>query len=183
MSPAGRLAFRRPGGDVARAYARAAVRLDQPWRSASYCAVDLETTGLDLRRDVIVSFGSVGIDGGRVIAGTALYRLVSGPEHVSLAAVAVHALRPSDLADAPTWEESVDLLLEALTGRVLVAHAAWIERAFLRRAFRARRVPAPSVVIDTAALARCAGLATARRLTAHAKGPALAGRLLAAFLQ
>jgi DNA polymerase-3 subunit epsilon len=55
----------------------------------------------------------------------------------------------------------VDLLLGALTGRVLVAHAAWVERAFLRRAFRTRQVPAPAVVVDTAALARAAGLIAA----------------------
>ena len=115
-----RLALRRPRGDAARAYARTSPRLDQPWRSAHYCAVDLETTGLDLRRDVIISFGSVGIDSGRVIAGSSIYRLVSGPAQVSPAAIAVHSLRAADVADAPAWAESVDLLLEALTGRVLV---------------------------------------------------------------
>ena len=155
-----RLALRRPRGEVARAYAGTTVRLDQPWRSASYCAVDLETTGLDLRRDVIISFGSVAIDGGRVIAGSSIYRLVRGSARMPPEAIAVHSLRPADLADAPTWEESADLLIGALTGRVLVAHAAWIERAFLRRAFRARQVPAPRIVVDTAALARCAGLAS-----------------------
>ncbi len=154
-----RLAMRRPRGEVARAYADTTVRLDQPWRSASYCAVDLETTGLDLRRDVIISFGSVAIDGGRVIAGSSSYRLVRGPVRMSPEAIAVHSLRPADLADAPTWEESADVLLSALTGRVLVAHAAWVERAFLRRAFRTRQVPAPRIVVDTAALARCAGMA------------------------
>ena len=153
-----RLAVRRPRGPVARAYAATAVHPDQTWRSASYCAVDLETTGLDLRRDTIVSFGSVGIDGGRVIAGSSVYRLVRGPTQVSPDAIAVHSLRPADLADAPPWEDSVDLLLQALTGRVLVAHAAWVERAFLRRAFRTRRVPPPRAVVDTAALARSAGL-------------------------
>jgi DNA polymerase-3 subunit epsilon len=155
------LAVRRPRGEVARAYAGTTVRLDQPWRSASYCAVDLETTGLDLRRDVIISFGSVAIDGGRVIAGTSLYRLVRGPVRMSPEAIAVHSLRPADLADAPTWEESADVLLSALTGRVLVAHAAWVERGFLRRAFRRRRVRPPRFVVDTAALARSAGLAAA----------------------
>jgi len=154
-----RLAARRPRGHAARAYADTTVRMDQPWRSASYCAVDLETTGLDLRRDMIISFGSVAIDGGRVIARSSTYRLVSGPAHVSPEAIRVHSLRPADLADAPPWEESVDLLLDALTGRVLVAHAAWVERAFLQRAFRSRQVRPPRFVVDTAALARAAGLA------------------------
>lgn len=146
-------------GDIARAYSGTVVRLDQPWRSAGYCAVDLETTGLDLKRDAIVSFGAVHVDGGRVIAGSSIYRLVGGSAKATPRAIVVHALRPADLADAPPWEDSVDLLLEALTGRVLVAHAAWVERAFLRRAFRLRRVPPPRIVIDTAALARNAGLA------------------------
>lgn len=154
-----RLVPRRPRGDAARAYCGASVRLDQPWRSARYCAVDLETTGLDLRRDEIVSFGAVSIDAGRVIVESSIYRLVRGPDQISPAAIAVHSLRQADLADAPPWDESVDLLLEALTGRVLVAHAAWVERAFLRRAFQARRVPVPRTVIDTAALARAAGMA------------------------
>ena len=156
-----RLSMRRPRGDVARAYAATTVRLDQPWRSARYCAVDLETTGLDLRRDEIISFGAVAIERGRVIAASSTYSLVSGPAHVSPEAIAVHSLRPADLADAPSWEESVDLLLGALTGRVLVAHAAWVERAFLRRAFRARQVSPPRIAVDTAALARAAGLAAA----------------------
>ncbi|MGO8958077.1 MAG: exonuclease domain-containing protein [Streptosporangiaceae bacterium] len=154
--------MRRARGEAARAYAASTVRLDQPWRAASYCAVDLETTGLDLRRDVIISFGSVIIDGGRVIARSSVYSLVGGPAHVSPEAIAVHSLRPADLADAPLWEESVDLLLGALTGRVLVAHAAWVEKAFLRRAFRIRRVPPPKITVDTAALARAAGLAAVR---------------------
>lgn len=156
-----RLSPRRPRGAVARAYASTAVRLDLPWRSGRYCVVDLETTGLDLRRDAIVSFGAVRVDGGRVIASSSIYRLVGGTANASPAAIAVHALRPADLTDAPAWEHSVDLLLEALTGRVLVAHAAWVERAFLRRAFRLRRVPPPRMVIDTAALARSGGLAPA----------------------
>jgi DNA polymerase III subunit epsilon len=154
-----RLGRGRPRGDAARAYARARVPLNQPWRSARYCAVDLETTGLDLKRDEIISFGSVGIDGGRVIARNSIYRLVAGAAHIPPEAIAVHALRPADLADAPPWEESAELLLQALTGRVLVAHAAWVERAFLNRAFRTLGVPAPRIVVDTAALARRAGLA------------------------
>jgi DNA polymerase-3 subunit epsilon len=156
-----RLSPWRPQGEVARAYADTAVRLDQPWRAAPYCAVDLETTGLDLDRDSIVSFGAVHITGGRVIAGSSIYRLVGGTAKASPAAIAVHTLQSADLADAPPWEDSVDLLLGALTGRVLVAHAAWVEGAFLRRAFRLRRVRPPRIVIDTAALARRAGLAAA----------------------
>lgn len=171
-------------GDAARAYAagRAAARpwaraVRRPWRQGRYCALDLETTGLDLRRDAIISVGAVLIDGGRVIAGSSLYRLVSGPLDPSPAAIAVHALRPADLAGAPPWEETVDDVLRMLTGRILVAHAAWVERAFLRRAFAIRGVREPTAVIDTAALARAAGVA--RAWPPGAAGAAGRGRIRA----
>lgn len=158
-----RLGLRRPASPAARAYAAAAVPLGLPWRAGRYCAVDLETTGLDLGSDTIVSFGAVHVDGGRLIAGSSVYRLVAASGRVRADAIAVHGLRPADLAAAPPWQESADLLFRALTGRVLVAHAAWVERAFLRRAFRPWRVPAPRFAVDTAALARHAGLVPARQ--------------------
>lgn len=44
-----------------------------------------------------------------------------------------------------------------------MAHAAWVEQAFLRRAFRANRKALRCAVIDTAAMARAAGLAERSR--------------------
>lgn len=32
--------------------------LDTPWREAEFCVFDFETTGLNLRRDEIVSYGA-----------------------------------------------------------------------------------------------------------------------------
>jgi DNA polymerase-3 subunit epsilon len=139
-------------------YRHRVVEVDQPWRQAGYCVVDLETTGLDPRRDDIVSVGAVPVVDGRVVVGRAIYRLVGNPRQLRDASVVVHGLRPADLAGAPPWEETVDELLVALTGSVLVAHAAWIETGFLERGLRRRRVRAPRYVVDTAALARATGV-------------------------
>ncbi len=47
--------------------------LDVPWRDVEYVVVDVETTGLDLRRDVVISFGSVLVRSGRLCWGTRTY--------------------------------------------------------------------------------------------------------------
>lgn len=133
--------------------------LDLPWREAELAVVDLELTGLDLRRDEIVSYGGVVVRGGRVVASTVLYGLVRPRRPVSAESIAVHALRPQDLVDAPGLEVCVDALADFLTGRVLVAHAAWVERAFLGRAFAEFGIKLDGPVVDTAALARETGLA------------------------
>lgn len=136
-----------------------APRLDRPWREVEFCVVDVETTGLDLRRDEVISFGSVAVRSGRLCCETAFYTGVRPTRPVGPAAVSVHGLRDQDLDTAPGIGEVVGRIVDELDGRVLVAHAAWVERAFLGRALRTagRRLRVP--VVDTAALLRAAGLA------------------------
>ena len=51
--------------------------------------------------------------------------------------IRIHGLRPSDLESAPSLDELLDELLESITGSVLVAHVASVERGFLRAALGA----------------------------------------------
>lgn len=133
--------------------------LDLPWREAELAVVDLELTGLDLKRDEIVSYGGVVVRSGRVVASTVVYGLVRPRIPVTAESIAIHALRPADLEDAPGLDACVEALADLLTGRVLVAHAAWVERAFIGRAFAESGLRLDGPVVDTAALARELGLA------------------------
>jgi DNA polymerase-3 subunit epsilon len=133
--------------------------LDGPWREAEYCVVDLETTGLDLRSDVIISVGSVLVRHGRLVWSTRDYQPVRPARPISESAMRVHGLRAQDLAEAPTIEEVAERLRARLHGRVLVAHAAWVEQAFLGRAVPGMRRGRRPVVVDTAALMRATGAA------------------------
>lgn len=146
---------RRLASPVARAYASATAQGRRtPWREASFCVVDLETTGLDPRHDEVVSFAALAVDDGRVRLDTALDRIVRPTRPVSVASVRIHGLRRSDLDHAPVIDEVIDELLATLTGRVLVAHATWVERAFLRPVLRRAGVRLRRPLVDTALLGR-----------------------------
>ena len=110
--------------------------LTTPWREARYAVVDLETTGLDPRRDEIVSFASIPIEDARVIVGGTRTTVVRPTRMPEAETIRIHGLRPADLADAPALPDVLDLMLESLTGRVLVAHVAWVERGFLAAALK-----------------------------------------------
>ena len=125
-----------------------------PWREARFSVVDLEMTGLDQRRDAIVAWAAVPVDGGRIVLGGAREGLVRPPGTVPAESIRIHGLRELDLAGAPTADEAADALLEALAGRVLVAHAAEIERAFLGRLLRTRGARLRGPVVDTRLLGR-----------------------------
>jgi len=130
-----------------------------PWREAEFCVVDLETTGLDLRRDDVVSIGTAFVRHARIPCGQVVYRQLRPSRPSSVAAMTVHGLRGADLADAPPIGAVLDELIDLLTGRVPVAHAAWVERAFLDRALRPRGRRLGRRMIDTAALLRACRLA------------------------
>jgi DNA polymerase-3 subunit epsilon len=132
--------------------------LDVPWREVEYCVVDVETTGLDRRRDELISFGSVLVRSGRLCVGTSTYLPIRPSRAISEAAMTVHGLRRQDLTTARPITEAAKAIRAQLDGRVLVAHAAWIEQRFLGPVVpRARLRPMP--VVDTAALLRATGLA------------------------
>lgn len=133
--------------------------LARPWREAEYVVVDVETTGLDLKRDAIASYGAVVIRDGRIMVSENTYGLVSAGCEMTAASTAVHTLRRVDIADAPPLSHAVAVLDALLQNRILVAHAAWVEQAFLSRAFAAHSAALRCPVIDTAALARAEGIA------------------------
>jgi DNA polymerase III subunit epsilon len=149
------MARRRRASAAARAYRAAKSPSGRtPWRQAAYTVVDLETTGLDPRRDEIVSFASIPIEGGRVIVGGARATFIRPVRMPPPETIRIHGLRPIDLASAPSLQEALEVIVESLTGRVLVAHAAWVEKGFLAQALKGAGLRLSNPVLDTSVLAR-----------------------------
>ncbi len=148
-----RLPRRRSAAAVAYSRADRSPR-DAPWREARFAAVDLETTGLDPRRDEIISFASIPIDEGRIVVGAVRTGLIQPARMPEAETIRIHGLRPADLADAPPLPDAINGIIECLTGRVIVAHSAWVERGFLNRALRLARLRVVEPVLDTAVLAQ-----------------------------
>jgi DNA polymerase-3 subunit epsilon len=129
------------------------------WRDAAFIAIDVETTGLDRRRDEVISFAGIPIESARIIAPEAVQGLVR-PHAASLgASTKIHGLREDDLAGAPQAPEALAPLAALMRGRIPVVHASWVERTFLRKA----GCPLPRRVVDTAVLWRLLSLERGER--------------------
>jgi DNA polymerase-3 subunit epsilon len=186
----------KPGSEPALEYARAAMPAGRtPWRDAEYCAVDLELSGLDPRCHEIISFAAVPIRNGRVALPEAVHGLVRPSGAVPGESVLVHGIRTLDLTGAPDLDDAVDALLGVARGRVLVAHSAGVERAFLGPALRRRGVRLRGPIVDTEAVGRLwlherdggvpprialGSLAAGLRLPSHSPHTALGDALTAA---
>ena len=133
------------------------LRNDAYWKLAKFCALDVETTGLDLLNDEIISIGAVQIIEGRIVQSFDFYREVKPGIPPSVESIQIHGLRAVDLEGATTVTAAISDLLPLLQDRVLIAHAAWVEKAFLTPHLSEVGTAFPKKVIDTAALARACG--------------------------
>ncbi len=111
-------------------------------------AVDLETTGLDPARDEILSIGFVPVDGLSIVLAGARQMLVRGAAVGQSATI--HGLTDDTVASGLDLADALAAVLEALRGRVLLAHHAAIERDFLGAACqKVYGQPLPCVTVDT----------------------------------
>jgi DNA polymerase-3 subunit epsilon len=116
--------------------------------------LDFELTGLDPRTDEIISFGAIPIDDGSVRLREACSGLVRPSREISEESILVHGIRASEVAHAPALEQAVLPLLETLAGRIVVAHSAAVERAFLGRTLRRLGLRLRGPIVDTETLGR-----------------------------
>jgi DNA polymerase-3 subunit epsilon len=121
-----------------------------PWAQATYWALDIETSGLDAKRDAILSVGMVPIREGVIRVGDAFETLVQTESPVPDDSLKIHHILPQELATAPRLNAVLPQILSRLQHGLLLVHYAAIDVAFLKQACRQRRLPwYPVRVVDT----------------------------------
>ena len=131
-----------------------------PWDQAVFWALDLETGGLDPKRDAILAVGMVPVRGGTVRLGEAFRTLVRPEDGKALEpeSVRYHQLVWGEVREAPPLAEVLPEVARRLAGAYLLVHHASVDVGFLRRAFRRHRMrwPRPPVVDTVDLLIRVA---------------------------
>ena len=143
-----------PAGPVRNLAAAPTPPFRTPVSKVEFLAVDLETTGLDPRRDHVLAIGWLPVKARQVVLAGAREVLVRPPPGIDVGESAnVHRLTDDAVAAAPTLGGVLPGLLAALQGRVLLAHHAPIELGFLKRATQqAYGARLPLTAVDTMAL-------------------------------
>ncbi|BAL24039.1 3'-5' exonuclease family protein [Azoarcus sp. KH32C] len=113
--------------------------------------VDIETTGATSSRDSITEIGIVEVDQGGVREWSSLVR----PDNrIPPSIEQLTGISNEMVADAPTFAELADTLLDRLQDRVFVAHNARFDHGFIRAAFRRIGIDFRPKVLCTVRLSR-----------------------------
>jgi DNA polymerase-3 subunit epsilon len=116
-------------------------------------AIDCETTGLDTRRDDIVSVAAVPIRGSRILMSRRFEAIVRPSARMNAEAIKTHRLREGDVACGRRIEDVLPELLGFIGSRPLVGYYLEFDIAMINRLTRRRLgIELPNARIEVSGL-------------------------------
>lgn len=121
-----------------------------PLCGLSLLSLDVETSGLDPKRDQLLSIGSVVLAQGQIRLDGASHLFVQSDALDRRSAV-IHHILPEMLQNGVSLDDAMMQLFSQLTGRVALAHGSTVERRFIDHylADRFGLPPLPQLWLDT----------------------------------
>ncbi|AFN76467.1 3'-5' exonuclease [Stutzerimonas nitrititolerans] len=109
---------------------------DCPLEQQRLVVLDLETSGLDTRRDVVLSIGAVVIDQGAIDLGEQFERTLRRPDQELSESVLIHGIAPSELASGCEPAEALLDFMEFVGDSPILAFHAGFDQRMLARALK-----------------------------------------------
>lgn len=107
-------------------------QLDSPISDLKLLALDIEMTGLDSKKDQMVSIGVIPIINAKIQPKLAQYKLIKIQGTVGQSAV-IHGVLDRHLTNALPLQEVLQWLFEQCKDKVIVAHYASLDLQFLQQ--------------------------------------------------
>ena len=104
----------------------------------TYVSIDLETTGLNPKRDRIIEIGAIRVEQGQIVEEFSTF--VDPGRKLEERITELTGIRDEDLADAPQLDEVFPKLLEFMGELPLLGHSILFDYSFLKKAAVDRKI-------------------------------------------
>lgn len=101
--------------------------------SGEIVVFDCETTGLNPKKDEIISIGAVKVKGNRILTDEAIHLYVQQKQQISHESITIHQIRHCDLEDAIPIEEAIEKFLYFIGSRTLVGYYLEFDVAMINK--------------------------------------------------
>ena len=113
-----------------------------PPAAARYVVIDTELTGLDERRDSIVSLGALRVAAGRIDLADRFYEVVRPACALTAESILLHGITPQEVRERPPIGSVLGEFAAFCGADLLVGHFIELDLAFLRRELARAGLPA-----------------------------------------
>lgn len=124
--------------------------LEKSIADVNYTVIDTELTGLNERKDSIISIGAVKMIGSKIVLSSNFHKLTKPETKFKSESVVIHGITPSDVSEKPAIDSILSEFVDFCGNDILIGHCVSIDMAFINREMR--RVfgnPMLNPVIDT----------------------------------
>jgi DNA polymerase III subunit epsilon len=98
-----------------------------------YIAIDTELTGLNEKKDAIISIGAVPMIGTRIELGNTFHQLVKPDSKFKPDSVIIHGITPSDVLEKPNIDTILTEFLQFCGNDIIIGHCVSIDLSFINR--------------------------------------------------
>ena len=117
-----------------------------------FICIDLETTGLNPKRDRIIEIGAVKVRNGQIVE--TYQQLIDPKQQLEERVEVLTGISSKELEGKPTIQEVLPTLREFLGDDVLLGHRVLFDYSFLKRTFTNEKISFERKGIDTLKIAR-----------------------------
>ena len=116
-------------------YLKAIGQIDQNTliNEATYVVFDTELTGLNIKKDSIVSIGALKMHGSRINLNEFYYRVVDPKAQMTGKSVLIHEITPTEASECPSIDVLLPEFLEFCGNGIIVGHFVGIDITFLNK--------------------------------------------------
>ena len=102
-------------------------------KDLDFIVLDLETTGLDSQKDLILSMGWVDIANGRIDLASSKHLYLDNDSQITPETAVINHITPQMLSEGVSIHDAMITFFEAAKGKIIVAHACVIEENFINQ--------------------------------------------------
>lgn len=107
--------------------------LFEPPSEDEVVVLDTETTGLDTKKDEILSIAAIKVKQNKILTSEGFEQFLKPSKAISEKSITIHNIRPCDLEDAADPLEAIDAFLHFIGSRTLVGYYLEFDIAMLER--------------------------------------------------
>lgn len=105
----------------------------EPYSGDEVVVFDTETTGLDTKKDTVLSIGAVKVKGDHILTSESFEIFLKPTQAISVESIKIHHIRPCDLEQAHEPLEGVKKFLDFIGNRPLVGYYLEFDMAMMNR--------------------------------------------------
>lgn len=107
--------------------------LFEPYSGDEVVVFDTETTGLNTKKDAVLSIGAVKVKGDRILTSESFEVFLKPSNEISVESIKIHHIRPCDLENGLEPQEGAKKFLDFIGNRPLVGYYLEFDMAMINR--------------------------------------------------